>query len=151
MKSYEAMNLLVGGDAASHAKRLGLSPRMIYRWCEPNADYSDSGAYNPLDRTRAMMEEAERLGKSRLKILAPVRYLATDLAMVIPVPRIDCTTTEICLQTIKTIKEVGEVLTAAGKALEDNKLTPNEKRDVLKKMDAAFHALATLQGMFRHG
>ena len=151
MESHEAMRLLVGGDAILMAKRIGRSSSLVQKWCEPSIDFTDSGAYNPLDRTNAMMEEAERLKKSTLEILAPVRYLATGRAMVIPIPKIQCNTANICRQTIRTIKEVGEALTEASKALEDDRLTPDERRQVLKEMDEALHALSKLQGMIRHG
>lgn len=149
MESYEAMRLLVGGDSVAMAKRLGRSSSLIQKWCEPNTDFTASGAYNPLDRISGMMDEADRLGKSTKEILAPLRYLAADRGVFIPLPQTNCSSEQICLQTAKTIKEVGEALTEAGRALEDHQLTPNERRKVLKEMDEAVHELLTLEGMFR--
>src|SRR5438045_8522757 len=39
------------------AAALGVSPALVYKWCEPPADVEDpeqSGAKNPLDRVREM-------------------------------------------------------------------------------------------------
>ena len=139
----------MGGDSVAMAKRLGRSSSLIQKWCEPSTDFSDSGAYNPLDRINGMMDEAELLRKSSKDILAPIRYLSKGRGFFIPTPKITFSSNQIILQTAKTIKEVGEALTAAGMALEDNKLTPNERRQVLREMDEAIHELTLLEGMFR--
>ena len=143
------MRQLVGGDSIAAAKRLGRSSSLIQKWCEPNTDFSDSGAYNPLDRISGMMEVAEQKGKTSLEILAPVRYLSKDRALVIPISKKPSCPEEICTQTAKTMKEFGEAIAVAADALQDNKLTPNERKTVLKEMDEALHALLTLEGMFR--
>lgn len=130
------------------AKRLGRSSSLIQKWCEPSTDFTDSGAYNPLDRIQALIDEAKSLGKSPHEIFAPIRFLAKGNGVFIPLPQSNCTPEEITLQTARTMQRVGEALAEAGNALQDLKLTPNERRDVLKKMDRAVHDLLTLQGMF---
>ncbi len=151
MESHEAVRLLVGGDAVAMAKRLGLSVSLIHKWCEPSADFSDSGAYNPLDRICAMILEAGRLGKSAHEVYAPLRYLADGHGVFIPLPQKDCSCEQISLQASRVMKEVGEALTAAGQALQDVKLTPNDRRQILKEMDEAIHEMLMFQGMIRNG
>lgn len=149
MESYEAMRQLVGGDSVAMAKRLGRSSSLIQKWCEPNTDFTDSGAYNPLDRISGMMDEAELLGKSSLEVLAPVRHLATNRALVIPITKKQSQAEEINQQTAIAMKEFGEAIAVAAAALQDQKLSPYERKEVLKEMDEALHALLTLEGMFR--
>ncbi|NOQ52481.1 MAG: hypothetical protein GQ578_09735 [Desulfuromonadaceae bacterium] len=151
MESYDAMRQLVGGDAREMAKRIGRSSSLIQKWCEPSNDYSDSGAYNPLDRLEGMMDEAEKLNKHPREIYAPIRYLSQDRGVFIPLPQNSCSIEQICDQTARVIKEVGEALSAAGALLEQKNLTPIARKRALKEIDEALHELATLQGMFRHG
>ncbi len=151
MESHEAMRLMVGGNAREMAKRIGRSVSLVQKWCEPSADFSDCGAYNPLDRIHAMLEEAKRLNKTPLEIYAPLRYLTEGHGVFIPLPQESCSIEQITIQTAKVIKEVGEALTAAGTALADQNLSPNERRLMMREIDEALHALATLQGMIRHG
>lgn len=139
---------MVGRFAVDMAKRLVLSSRMIHKWCEPTEDYSDSGSFNPLDRLDSMMDEAQRLGQSAHEIYAPLRYLSDGRGVFIPLPKSSCSMSDITFQSAKTIKEFGDALTAAGTALEDDKLTPNERRTVLREMDEAIHEMLTLKGMF---
>lgn len=139
----------MGGDSVAMAKRLGRSSSLVQKWCEPTTDFTDNGAYNPLDRIAGMMEVAEQNGKSSLEILAPVRYLASGRALVIPTTQNKSCPEEINIQTAKTMKEFGEAIAVAADALQDKKLSPNERKVVLKEMDEALHALLTLEGMFR--
>ncbi len=150
MQSHEAMRLLIGGDSIPTARRLGVSSRLVQRWCEPNTDYSDQKAYNPLDRLEGAMEEAKRLKKSPREIYAPIRYLVQDEGIFIPLPKCQVSCESITLQMAKTMKEVGEAMAAAGKALEDMNLTPAERSQTMREMDQAIHELLTLAGMF-HG
>lgn len=151
MESHEALRLLVGGDALAMAKRLGRSPSLMHKWCEPSLDFTDCGAYNPLDRIAAMMEEAIRLKKPSLQVYAPIRFLAEGHGVFIPLPKESCSIAQITIQTAKVIKEVGEALAVAGAALENQALSPNKRREIAKEVDEALHALATYQGMVNHG
>ncbi len=63
------------------------------------------------------------MGKADYSVHAPIRFLSKDRGVFIPFPENNCSAEQICLQTAKTIKEVGEALTAAGKALEDGSLS----------------------------
>jgi hypothetical protein len=76
MKTFEALQKAINGNTAYHAKRLGLSAPMLHKWQEPHMDWSDSGAYNPLDRIEAIIEIARSLGTE--EALAPVYYLRPE-------------------------------------------------------------------------
>jgi hypothetical protein len=50
MDSHEIVREAVRGAGAKKvAADMGLSPSLVYKWCEPRSD-GDSGAANPLDR-----------------------------------------------------------------------------------------------------
>jgi len=58
MKSYDIIKNAVDEQGVKAvASSMGLSPAMIYKWCEPAGDASDpeqSGTKNPLDRVREL-------------------------------------------------------------------------------------------------
>src|SRR6266704_186717 len=58
MKSYDVIRAAVEEPGVKAvAAALGVSPALVYKWCEPPADSEDpeqSGAKNPLDRVREM-------------------------------------------------------------------------------------------------
>jgi hypothetical protein len=148
VESNEAMRRLVAGDAIAMARVLGRSSSLVHKWCEPITDFSASGAFSPLDRLSMMMAEAQRLGRQPVDLYAPIRYLGQGHGVFLPLPKDTCSTNDISRQTVKTIKEFGEALTSAADALEDERLTPNERRKVLKEMDEAVHEMLTLRGLF---
>ncbi|MCK5214976.1 MAG: hypothetical protein KAR05_06450 [Candidatus Omnitrophica bacterium] len=60
-KSYKVLKKAIDKVGAKRiAARMHLSPALVYKWCQPNADkYSDeitSGANNPLDRIQKIYE-----------------------------------------------------------------------------------------------
>jgi hypothetical protein len=60
MKSYDVIRQAVEEPGVKAvAAALKVSPALVYKWCEPAADSEDpdqSGAKNPLDRTREMYQ-----------------------------------------------------------------------------------------------
>ena len=58
MKSYDVIRVAVDEPGVKAvAAALGVSPALVYKWCEPPADSGDpeqSGAKNPLDRVAEM-------------------------------------------------------------------------------------------------
>jgi hypothetical protein len=75
MKSHEALQKAINGKTVEHAKRLGKSTVLINKWQEPHTDFTDSGAYNPLDRIEAIVEESIRQGVPLANALAPIYWL----------------------------------------------------------------------------
>lgn len=147
MESHEAFKRVVAGDALAVAKRLGLSPSMIYKWCEPHVDFSDSGAFNPLDRTEGAIETAVRLNRPPRDAYAPIYYLSERVGGLFlpPVPR-TIETSDFGRQLCKAIKEAGEAFATSAKALEDDNLSPNERRQILKDI---YEAIAELSAFAR--
>jgi len=57
MESYEVLKEAIGKvGAKSVASDMGLSPSLIYKWCQPKDDEGSSGADNPLDRLAKVYE-----------------------------------------------------------------------------------------------
>lgn len=149
MESHQAMRMAVGENATAIAKRIGRSANLVSRWTLPTADYSDSGAYSDLDRLEALIDESLRLGTSKARALAPLHYLArTFRCLVIPLPEEGCQTVDYTRQLCRTIKEVSEAFSIAAQALEDDRITPGERRDVLRELHVALAELSALTGMF---
>jgi len=77
MFSHEALKLAVGRDTVEHAKAHHKSTSLIHKWTEPATDYTDSGAFSPLDRLEILVDTSLRLGNvSRSHSLAPISFLA---------------------------------------------------------------------------
>lgn len=148
MHSHDALKRTAKGYFREIAKRLGLSKETIYKWTEPTEDFSASGAYNPLDRIEAMIDEAQRLGVPQVDALAPIHYLAQRFGgfFLPPVPR-TCQQKDISHQLCKTMKEVSESFAVAAAALEDDHLTPNERKEMLSSAYEGLHELTALIAM----
>ena len=132
MESWEALGKCVGRDTVKHAKALGRSTALINKWTEPSTDFSDSGALNPVDRIETMIETALSLGNvSRHDALAPLQYLAL---------RFGCTLIDLppSLPHLKDLtdkinqasKEFGHFISANCEALEDGRITPDERTTI---------------------
>lgn len=150
MHSHESLKRTVGGFYREIAKRLGLSKETVYKWTESTEDFSSSGAYNPVDRVEAMIDEALRLGVKPVDALAPIHYLAASVGGIFlpPVPRCG-SNLDISRQLCKTMKEVSESFAVSAAALEDDHLTPSERRDMLKAAYEGLHELTALIAMIQ--
>lgn len=148
MESHEAMRRAVGRDAVKVAKRLGRSSSMVHKWCEPAADFTDSGAFNPLDRIEGTIEVALKEDRKSADAFAPIYYLAQRFGGLFlpPIPR-TINTHEISTQLMRTVKEAGEAFSVAAAALEDDDLSPNERREILREAHEAMAAFAELTRM----
>lgn len=148
MESWQALRMAVGGHAVRVAKALGLSSSMVHKWCEASSDFSDSGALNPVDRTETIIETALREGQSPSDALAPIFYLANrfDCLLLPPIPR-TCATAAYSKQLCVAVKEAGEAFATAAKALEDDCLSPNERRKIARDMYEAISALSQFARM----
>lgn len=127
MKSYEALNRAISRQTVEHARRLHVSTSLVHKWQEPSTDFTDSGAYNPLDRIETIIETALSLGVKPEDALAPIYYLAERFGqIVIPVPAIETSVTSVSAELLKTIQEFGDLASEASKALQDGKITWQE-------------------------
>lgn len=152
MESYEAFRRAVAGDAVPVAKRLGMSSSIVHKWCEPHADFSESGTRNPLDRLEIVIEAALRSGRSPRDAFAPIFFLADSFGGLFlpPVPR-TIETNDYSKQLCKAIKEAGEAFAEVARALEDDNLSPNERRVMLREIYEAIAELSALAGLVEAG
>lgn len=148
MQSHEAIRRAVNGNHEIIAKAVRRSANLIYRWTLPTSDYSDSGALSDLDRVESLMEKSLALGTPPVDALAPVYYLAQRFGgfFMPPVPA-SCELRDISKQLCVAMKEVGELLAVAAAALEDDDLSPNERRNIVKEAHEAMAEVATLSRM----
>ena len=57
MKSHEVLKQSVEDvGVKTIASDLGVSPSLLYKWCQPGSEPTDSGATNPLDRLARIFE-----------------------------------------------------------------------------------------------
>lgn len=152
MESYEAIRRAVAGDAVAVAKRIGKSSSLVHKWCEPHSDFTDSGTRNPLDRIEIVIEAALRAGRAPRDAFAPIFFLAESFGGLFlpPVPR-TIETSDYSKQLCKSIKEAGEAFSEVAKALEDDNLSPNERRAMLREIYEAIAELSALAGLVEAG
>ncbi|WP_020675524.1 phage regulatory CII family protein [Geopsychrobacter electrodiphilus] len=148
MESYEAMRRAVGGAAVKVARRLGRSSSMVQKWCEPSNDFTTSGALNPLDRIEGVIEVAVQERRRSCDAYAPIYFLAQRFGgLFLPPIPMTIKTSEISAQLCRTVKEAGDAFSVAAKALEDDNLSPNERREILKEAHEAMAAFAEFTRM----
>jgi len=127
VKSYDAINRAINRQTVEHARRLHVSTSLVHKWQEPSTDYTDSGAYNPLDRIETIIETALSLGVSPADALAPLYFLAERFGqIVIPIPKTEYNASAASGELLKTVQEFGDLASEASKALQDGKITWQE-------------------------
>lgn len=152
MESFEAMRRVIGADAIKVAKRLSRSTSLVNKWCEPSADFSDSGALNPLDRLEMVIEVAEQQKRPVEDSYAPIFFLAQRFGgLFLPPVKHVAGTVEYSRQLCKVVKESGEAFAAAAEALEDGKLSTFERRRVGQELHEALAAMAQFARMIEDG
>lgn len=135
MKSYEALEKVIGRKTIEFAKRLRLSSSLVHKWTEPSTEWTDSGALNPLDRIEHIIEIALTLGVPQEDAFAPLKYLTERFGFIlVSLPETKETKSIITPKDLaKIIKEFGEVVESASKALDDGKITPREAIEIEKE------------------
>lgn len=132
MKTYEALHAAINGQTLVFARQMGLSTSLLNKWQEPHVDFTDSGAYNPLDRIEAIIETA--LAQGNREALAPLQYLAEKFGLIIiPVPKPQGCLADVTHELIKTVKEFGELASVAATALADARITRKEAEQIRKE------------------
>lgn len=130
MHSHEALHEAIDRDAVEFAKALGLSTVMVNKWQEPTADWSDSGAFNPLDRTEGIIRIALQRGRPPDKAFSPIYYLSERFGLVtIPVPKCECLK-DLSDELMEAIKEFGHLAAAASEAMSDGWISRDEARRI---------------------
>lgn len=149
MYSYEAIQRAIQGKTVEHAKRLGKSTSLISKWQEPHTDYTDSGAYNPLDRIEGIVDTAMQLGVTREEALSPVYWLNHRFDLVcfhLPKADGDAVSSEL----IKTIKEFSDLVQATSEALAAGKIARRaEAGRIIREGEEALRAIGALIALVR--
>lgn len=131
MESYEALGNAINRQTKEHAKRLGLSVSTISKWQEPSVDFTDSGAFNPLDRIETIMETSLHLGNPAELALSPVFYLGDKFNFVpLILPPASPNLAEITMQLHKIVSEFGLLINESSEALKDGIVTPSERKRI---------------------
>lgn len=142
METYEALAITINRDTVCHAKALGLSTSLVNKWQEPSTDFSDSGAYNPLDRLRTVILTSKTLGQPPEVFLAPLYYFRSEFNLCIfPLPDGTPGLQEITAQLYTVIKQFGDLIRESSEAISDGRITPDERRRVDKYGQNLLHHL----------
>jgi hypothetical protein len=142
MRSHEAIAAAINRNTPDHAKALHLSTSLVNKWQEPNADFSDSGAHNPLDRIETIIETSLKMGNPVDVALSPVFFLAGRFNFVpLILPPVSPCLADISRQLNHLIKDFGSLIEASADALEDGRITPDERRSLDKHSQHLLSAL----------
>ena len=133
MKSYEVIrNAVDEPGVKSVAAALRVSPALVYKWCEPPADSEDpdqSGAKNPLDRTREMY--------LLTKDIRLIRWLCNEAGgfyVANPVPELRKSIDEqIYTETRSMVRDFSELLDAVTTAVEDDPYVDADEADEIRQ------------------
>ena len=135
MNSHEAIAQAVNKNFPDVAKALHKSTSLLHKWCEPSADWSDSGTYNPLDRLETIIETALKLRTPTSDAYAPIYYLAQRFnGIFIPLPKASPCANEVSNDLLKTIKEFGDLARVASDALRDGRISDVEAAVIEKEV-----------------
>lgn len=134
MRSHEALQAAISGKTVEHARKLGLSTGLINKWQEPHTDYTDSGAYNPLDRIETIIETSLALGNPPERAFAPINYLAERFGLItVPVPASAQNCKTVIHEFLKCSKEFGDIARETEGAMKDNVLGKAEAARIEKE------------------
>lgn len=131
MQSHEAIQKTINGKSLPHAKRLGVSLSLVSKWQEPSLDFSDSGAYNPLDRIKTIMDGSQADGNGPDRYLAPIHWLAKEYRqIVIPVPDPNKGLSELHQELSRLTEEFGDLLSTSAERLADGDVSARDARAI---------------------
>lgn len=144
MNSHEAIQSAVNGKTIVHAKKLGVSLSLVSKWQEPSTDFTDSGAYNPLDRIETIIETSRALGNGPKRAFAPIFFLAERFNLIaIYAPTPSRGLPELQCELARLTKEFGDVLTAAGESFADGEVSKKEAARIKKEGHELLRAVST--------
>ena len=136
MKSYDVIRQAIEEPGVKAvAAALKVSPALVYKWCEPPANEADpeqSGARNPLDRTRDLYELT--------KDIHLVRWLCNEAGGFFvsnPMPEHRKSLEEsIFVETRSMVRDFSELLDAVTESVEDDPgIDPNEADIIRQKWE----------------
>lgn len=145
MESFDAVGLCVGRDADDIARALGVAGITIRKWKQDPVD--GSGARNPLDSIRIMMQAALNLGHDPKEAMAPLHYLQEYFRT-----ELERYPEDVHEAYSETMHEFSRFVSEHTSALRDGKVSPQEHRKVdrviygirlkLDEYEAALNAMA---------
>src|SRR5256885_15990386 len=136
MKSYDVIRAAVEEPGVKAvAAALGVSPALVYKWCEPPAEAGDqeqSGAKNPLDRVAEMYQLT--------KDIRLVRWLCNQAGgffVANPVSNLRKSVEEnIFTETRSMVREFSELLDAVTESVEDEAgIDPDEADEIRQRWE----------------
>jgi hypothetical protein len=136
MKSYDVIRAAVEEPGVKAvAAALGVSPALVYKWCEPPADSDDpeqSGAKNPLDRVAEMYQLT--------KDIRLVRWLCNQAGgFFVANPVADArkpVEANIFTETRGMVREFSELLDAVTESVEDAPgIDPDEADEIRQRWE----------------
>jgi len=137
MKTYESIQEAIAGDTIEHSKALGLSTSMIHKWQEPSTDFSDSGSFNPLDRTITIIHTSLRRGRSK-NPYAPLHCLAASCNHVaIPLPKTHANLKELTIELLDAVQGFSALAEEAAKCMADDNMTKREAERISDRANKA--------------
>ena len=125
MKSHELVReLLQHANAKQLAAEMGLSASLIYKWAEPG-EAGGSGSVNPLDR----VEQLARLTDGA-RVAQWVATCAQGYFVKNPKPHHPSEPHSLVIASHEIIQEFADMLSTVSAAALDNKITPQEAKDI---------------------
>ncbi|NVN92481.1 MAG: hypothetical protein HXX11_18045 [Desulfuromonadales bacterium] len=142
MNTYDAIRRSISGKTVLHAKELHVSTSLLYKWQEPSTDFTDSGAFNPLDRIEKIIKTSLELNTAREDALAPVQFLADRFnCLLIPLPEQSPTLKNMHSQLAVLVKEFSHLMEGTARAMEDGRITAEELRAIDREAAHLHHHL----------
>lgn len=142
MNTYEALQRAIAGKTVIHAKELHVSTSLVNKWQEPSTDFTDSGAYNPLDRCETIIETSLKQETPREDALAPVQYLAERFnCLLIPLPDKSPTLKSMHAQLAAMVTEFSHLMESTAEAMADGRITTEELRTIDREAQHLHHHL----------
>lgn len=133
MKTWDALKTCINGHVSAVAKATRKNTVTVYKWTEPHDDFSDSGNHNPLDTLEEIILAAVADGQQEKAALEPLYYLAHRFNCIcLKIPKTPHTLEALNTELMRTIREFGRLINAAGKALEDGHISRNELQIIEK-------------------
>lgn len=142
MNTFDAIRRAIAGTTVIHAKELHVSTSLVNKWQEPSTDFTDSGAYNPLDRVEKIVETSLKLETPREDALAPLQYLADRFnCLLIPLPDKSPSLKTMHTQLAMLVKEFSHLMDSTSAAMEDGRITAEELRTIDREAQHLHHHL----------
>lgn len=151
MKSHEAIKRAIGTNADEFAKRFRKSWQLIYKWAQPSADYSDSGALNPVDRVELLCETSLALGTNPEDALAPLDYLNHRFGRVaFSMPKDIGTPEQESKELLRLMQESGDVVREYNEAVADQRISRQDLAKIEREVwESAKQAMVFLEAVRR--